>query len=1175
MMHRMLSTVVCVALALLSTLVPQLAHARESGGAGGAGGAGGVRGWYSQPALAGDRLVFVSEGDLWRADLSDTTRPIVASRMTSVGALGAVASSPVFSPDGEYLAFAITRGGNADVHVMPSAGGDATRLTFHPGADVPLAFTADGRAIAFSSARSNALGRPELWQISRGGGTPIAVGIGECTMVAYSATGGVVAFTPWSNERWSWRRYRGGMMPDIWLWETASDELRRVTDGGANDLFPMWLRGRLWFLSDRDGLMNLFSVDADGGDLRQHTALKGDPEASESSANLDLRHARADALRGGGRIILARGGDLLLYDARDDSLHELDIRLLSDRRGRQARRVDPLPTLSGLELSPDGSLLLVESRGELLAIPVGASRPGRLRSPMQLTRSSGAREWGATFIDSMQLALISDQRGEQQISRMAADGSGGPSALTIDRESWLFPPRASPDGRWLAYGDKTHRLHLLDTTTLDERVVDSSEDGAVWEITDYRFSPDGQWLAYSRMEANRRHAIRLHSIRTQRTIELSDGLSDDTQPRWDPAGRYLYFLSNRTINPILNEFDFDHAVVGAMDVIAVSLDASTPPPVDHQWHAAGLDFDAWRGGRFGRATHHARIGDSDDENDAGDAPDDEGEASRFGAHGRILVTAEGLTARHHRLPIEAGVLDSLEAIPGGVLLLRRPIRGLLDVTWPTPPMGAPDATLERHLLGTQRDSDERRAGAETDAAPGATSKRVVARGISTYALSGDGRTVAFPKDDAIVVMPLENDDGRSVRLSDLRLRVDPVAEWTQIFDEAWRLQRDFYWAPTMGGLDWDAKRRRHAPALQRIGSRTELDDLLRLLLGELATSHAYVWSRTADAVAAGERPENPPGLLGADLVRRGGGLTIDRIYRGAPWADLPPSPLDAPWLNIREGQFILAIDGQPIGGATNPYELLQGRAGVPTRITIADDAMGRGRRVVEVTPIADETPLRYWAWVESNRSRVADASDGRFGYLHLPDMSTDGLIAFNRMFWPQIDREAMIVDVRGNGGGFVSQMLLQRLARRVWAFMQPRHGATETYPSRTLHGPITVLIDQHAGSDGDIFPESFRLLGLGPLIGTRTWGGVVGIRADKPAVDLGVTTQPEFAWWEPTRGWSLENSGVSPDIEVQLTPADRRAGRDPQLERAIAELRERLAKDPMPLPERPPWPVRD
>jgi len=1146
MMRRMLSPSVGVVLTLLLMLAPQSAHASAAGG---------VVGWYTQPAIAGDTLVFVSEGDLWRANIADPARPILAHRLTSVGATGASAGSPVFSPDGEHLAFALTRGGNTDVHVMPSVGGPATRLTFHPGVDVPVSFTADGRAVAFRSARSNPLGRPELWLVSRGGGLPSAVGIGECTMAGYSATGGMVAFTPWSNESWAWRRYRGGMVPDIWTWESASDEFRRLTDGTSNDLFPMWLRGRLFFLSDRTGMMNLFSVDPEGGDPRQHTQLAGDPESPTASVNLDLRFARADALRGGSRIALSRGGDVLLFDVADGSLRELDIRLVSDRAGRRPQRVDPLPTLTALSLSPEGDTLYLESRGEILAVPVGASKPGRLRSAIQLTRSSSAREWGATQLDSMRLVIVTDQGGEQQLAVLPPDGSGAPSLLTIDREDWLFPPQGSPDGKWVAFADKTHRLHVIEMATLKQTVVDSAEDGAVWEITDYRFSPDSQWLAYARQGANRLHSIMLHSLRTGRTIAVSDGLADDKEPRWDPAGRYLYFLSRRNLDPILNELDFDHAVVGSTEVLALALAELTPPPDEHAWHAVGLDFAAWSKGRYGLPR---RPGTADHDHD-GD--DDDGARQPFGGQGTILIDADAISARTHRLPIESGVLSSLEAIPGGVLVLRRPVRGLLDEVWPAPPLGVPNATLERHALGGSSKSSE--ADSEDD-------DHELVDGISGYALSRDGSTIAFPQGPAIVVMRLDEEHKKSVRLTDLRLRVDPVAEWTQIFHEAWRLQRDFFWAPTMGGVDWTAKRDRHAPALERIGTRQELDDLLRLLLGELATSHAYVWSRPTEAPVPGPRP----GLLGADLVRRGGAVMIERIHRGGPWADLPAAPLAAPWLGLREGLVLVGIDGQAIGPATNPYELLDGRAGLPTRLTVAEDPMGRGRRMVEVVPIEDERPLRYWTWVEANRAAVSEASGGRLGYLHLPDMDTEGLVAFNRMFFPQLDREGLVVDVRNNGGGYVSQMLLQRLSRRVWAFMQPRHGVAERYPARTLHGPLAVLIDQHSGSDGDIFPESFRILGLGPLIGTRTWGGVVGIRADKPAMDMGVTTQPEFAWWEPQRGWSLENSGVAPDIEVPLTPADRKRNRDPQLERAISELLRTLQENPMPMPERPAFPER-
>ena len=431
---------------------------------------------------------------------------------------------------------------------------------------------------------------------------------------------------------------------------------------------------------------------------------------------------------------------------------------------------------------------------------------------------------------------------------------------------------------------------------------------------------------------------------------------------------------------------------------------------------------------------------------------------------------------------------------------------------------------------------------------------------------------SYPTEEGFAVVAIggEDQEPRPVEVSSPRLRVDVRAEWRHIFQEAWRLQRDFYWAPNYVGVDWDAMKTKYAALLPRVGTRAELNDLIGEMIGELGTSHTYVW---------GGEPHDKiepvsVGMLGADVEFDGGLFRITRILPRLSWDEKLASPLAAPYLGVQEGDAILAVNGVALNPRSNLYDLLQDQAGKTIRLTLAKGPDDRNPRTIEVKALASERPLRYAAWVEMNERFVREQSDGGLGYLHIPDMGGGGLVAFSRRFYPQIEKQGLVVDIRDNGGGFVSQMIIERLNRTVWAFMKPRHGRTERYPQKSLYGHMVVLIDQFAGSDGDIFPESFRLNDMGPLIGTRTWGGVVGIRGDKPFVDFGLSTQPEFAWWEPRRGWSLENSGVRPDIEVVITPQDRTAGRDPQLEKAVEVLLGKLETDPKELPPAPPWPVR-
>jgi tricorn protease len=1112
-------------------------------------------GYCAQPALCGDRLVFVSEGDLWSAMLpaeaEAQTAPIIAHRLTSSDG---DESQPTISADGRWLAFSGQYDGNTDVFVMPAEGGPPRRLTFHPDPDVVLGWQPDGAAVFFSSARSNPLDRPELWRIAVGGGMPARSTFGECTMIAVSPVGRRFAFTRWSNEHWSWKRYRGGTAPDIWIGDESTGSFHQLTRDASNDQFPMWVQGRVFFLSDRTGTANIFSDRPEGGDLKQHTTFAADAARPTLVEGYDARWPSADARPRGGRIAFCQAGGLALLETATGMVRRLDVRLASDRVAARERFAAPMATATSYALSADGSRVILSTRGEVMVVPV---EPG---PTVQVTRSSGAREWGASPLSDSLLVMISDAAGEQQIVTAPMDGSGPVSALTSDREDWLFAPVASPDGTWVAFGDKTLRLHVINTATLMRSQVDQSEAG---EITDYRFSPDSQWLAYTRPMPSGMGMVMIHSLRTGRSFPVSDGLTADGEPRWDPAGKYLYFLSRRHLDPVISDLDFEHAFMNTTVICIVPLAENTPPPVPLVARAAGFDLEAWaepeeseESGAKGKAPSPAPAAGADAR--AAEPAPVPGAAAPPPPAGReaIRIDTENLPARQYAAAIEPGNYSDLEAIRGGVLYGARPVEGLMSEVWPAPPLGLENATIHRYDFVTEEDS-------------------VVAEHVSGYALSADGGTLAHPTEGGFSVRALaDEDEPKTVDLSEARVRIDVRTEWGQMLDEAWRLQRDFYWAPNFAGVNWGAVREKYRALLPLIGTRDELNDLIGEMIGELGTSHTYVWG--------GERHDEaepvPVGMLGADIEfdAAAGGFVIRRILSGSGRArdDRLRSPLADPYLGAREGGLLLAINQVPLAPGDNLHDRLQDQAGKVVRLTIADDAARANTRTIEVKTIDSERMLRYDAWVETNRMYVEEKSEGRLGYLHIPDMGGEGLVAFGRLFYPQINKRGLVVDVRNNGGGFVSQMIVQRLARKVWAFMQPRHGFTERYPQRSLHGHLAVLIDQHAGSDGDIFPASFRMLGLGPLIGTRTWGGVVGIRADKPFVDAGVSTQPEFAWWVADGGWTIENQGVAPDLEVEITPADRVAGRDPQLDKAIEALLAKLKDDPKELPRPPAWPVR-
>lgn len=1124
-------------------------------------------GYCSQPALHGDRLIFVSEGDLWTATLDPSAGDrVLAYRLTN-GAGGE--SSPVISPDGTKVAFAGEYEGNQDVYVMPIAGGAPQRLTHHPAPDVPLAWARDGTRLLFRSARSNPLGRNEAFWVDASGGLAQPFGVGECSQVAFDPSSGEAryAFCRWSNENWHWKRYRGGTAPDLWLADAKAMSFTNITDNRANDLFPMWIGGSLWCASDRDGVMNLWSMKPDGSAPVQRTHFTNDAGKPTDPASYELRWPSADA-SGAGRIAFAQGGRIAIFHTEGDRVQRLAIELVSDRAGTRRRFVDALKHASDFSLSPSGDRLLLESRGELLVLPIGKPHKGTQVGARQITHESSSREWGAAWLSEKEVLCITDSGGEQQLATVLTDGSSSPRLVTTDRAQWMMRPVASPDGRYVAFGDKDLRLWLLDVAARTTSEIDRSDAG---EIVEYAFSPDGAWLAWSKPMANRNNWISIRATAGGDVMHVSDGMTNDHEPQFDPRGKYLWFLSDRHLNPIIGTLDFEHALVGMTEIVALPLEAATPPPSMTLAAAAGFDLKAW--------AKPSEKEDDEGEEEEGDEPapakksgaaqakgnaEEGGDKSKKGEdegsdddadESPIKIDAAGIRDRVWRVPVEPGIHHGLVAAAGGVWFLTEPVRGIADPEWPTPPLGEEISTLSRFSV-LEGESKE------------------VVEGISAFAASAGGGHVAWMKDDAFHVLADGGEKPEKVDPAAVQVEIEPLAEWTQMLEETWRLQRDFYWAPNMAGVDWSAMRERYRALLPLVGTRSELNDVLGQMLSELGTSHTYIMG--------GDEPDRAGpigvGMLGVEFGRVGNAVTIAAILPGRAGDTELFSPLALPHLEVKPGSVILSIDGRSVTPVVDPYSLLQGRAGKAVAIEIADDAQGNNRRTIEVIARGDEEPLRYAQWVDANRRRVEELSGGQLGYVHIPDMDADGLIEFTRTFYAQLTKKGMVIDIRNNGGGWISQLILARIARKPWAYQVPRAGAAESYPQKVLNGPFAILIDQHAGSDGDIFPESVRINKIAPLIGKRTWGGVVGIRGDKPSIDNCTTTQPEFAWFDPSKpgvaGWSVENEGVAPDIEVDITPGDRAAGRDPQLAKAVETLLESLRTSPRPAPTLPGYPDR-
>lgn len=1073
----------------------------------------GALGYYRFPTIHGERIVFAAEGDLWEVPVAGGP----ASRLTTHEGNE---SFPKFSPDGKWLAFSGEYQGNVDAYVMPAEGGEPRRLTVHPSGEEVITWRPDSSAIVSRSRRMSPNGDYNLFEVPREGGHPRLINIGIASLAAFSPDGKYVVFTPFSNEFRTWKRYLGGTAPDIWVGDLEKGTFRKITDWPGTDVFPMWYAGRVYFTSDRNGRMNLYSCNPDGTDVKQLTRHD----------EYDVRWPDMDA----GRIVYMYGGDLWLLEVAGGEPHKVEITLPSDRVLRQPRVEDASKTLDNYDLNKDGKRLCVSARGELWVAP---TKPGRV---IHLTHTSGIRERAGVFSpDGKHVACITDETGEQELAVYDAQGKEKHRILTARGKGWLFDPVWSPDGKKLAYADLTMALFVVDVETGTVMQADAS---AVAEVMEYEFSPDGKWLAYTKREANHYQAIYLYSVEAGETRAVTTGFADDSEPTWDPKGKYLYFLSNRSINPIMDTFDQQHITTRATKPCILILAKDGKSPL--------LPEELLEEPKKAREKEEEKDDEKTEE-------DEEAEEAKLP---EVVVDLDGIQQRVVELPVPADIYSGPRAVDGKLLYVSMPLEGLLDDHWPEK-----DETPRNklHVYNFKDRKDE-----------------VLLDAVRDYTMSTNGKRIAYRVKDEIVVSDLDAVKGHDsdkdadepkehVVPSELPLEVNPAEEWAQIFAEAWRLQRDFYWAENMANIDWPAMREKYGRLLPRISTRQELNDLLGQLIGELGTSHTYVWGgdvRSAEPVGVG--------LLGADLEAdpQANAFKFVRILRPEAWETDIKAPLTMSHAHVAEGEYLFAINGEDLSAKDSVFERLTNLAGKQVLLTVGTQADRSDARDIQIETLSSETKLRYRDWCRRNREYVAQKSGGRIGYLHLPDMGGDGLAAFIRGFYPQINTDGLIIDVRYNGGGFVSQMIIERLARKVIAYNKPRRGATETYPDRVHVGPKVVLINQEAGSDGDIFPAAFQTLGLGPVIGMRTWGGVVGIRGDKQFIDGGLSTQPEFAWWDVKRGWGLENHGVEPDIKVDILPEDWVAGRDPQLDRGIAEIEKALKEKPVQRPEPPPIP---
>lgn len=1022
--------------------------------------------------------------------------------------------APHFSPDGRWIAFSGQYDGNTDVFVIPAEGGEPRRLTWHPGADVVTGWTPDGSSVVFRSGRDGVPTRiSRFWTVSPDGGMPAPLPIPQAHVGDLSPDGRFIAYQEISFWDPEWRNYRGGQAQPISVVSLGDFSLRTSPWEGERHTDPVWLGDEVFFLSERDWANNVWSWNPDTGQLRQRTF----------HADFDVKSLDA----GSGVIVYEQGGWLHLLDPATDATRQLEVNVRGDMNWARPRMVEvPAQGLQNASLSPTGVRALFEFRGEILTVP--ASRG----DPRNLTNSSASAERAPAWApDGQRIAWFSDEGGEYALVIGYQDGRTASRRIELPEPSFYFRPVWSPDSRHIAFTDTHYRIWRVEVESGRATHVDTDRFAHPERSMNPVWSPDSRWIAYSRRLDNQLRAVFLHDTQTGQNRQFTDGLSDAIDPVWDASGKYLWFLASTDYGLNTGWLDmssYDRPVTRGIYLAVLAADEPSPllPRSDEEGAAA----DTGRAGSGGAG--------------AGQAGSGAGGAQAQATPPPVRIDFEGVHQRILALDVPLRNYTGLVAGPEGYLFYLEAVPNQQG------------STLHRYNL-RERES-ARFLSPVVTAVTSHDRKKLLYRSNTTWGIVDTDRS------------PPNVGDGR-LTLADLRVRVDPREEWRQIYREGWRFQRDFLYVDNVHGAPWDEIYEWYRPWVEHVRHRTDMNYVIDILGGEVAVGHSYTSGGDFPSV-----PSIPIGLLGADYTVEEGRYRISRIYDGENWNPDLRSPLSAPGIDVRPGDFLLEVNGVELRAPTNLYSLFEGTANRQTVIRVNDRPTLDGARTVTVVPLANDGALRQRAWAEDNRRKVDEMSGGRLAYVYVPNTGQGGYTWFNRYYFAQQDRAGAVIDERNNGGGSAADYIVDVLARSLHGYFNSRAGDRRpfTVPMAGLWGPKVMIINERAGSGGDLMPYLFRRQGVGPLIGTRTWGGLVGTWDTPPFVDGGRMVAPRGGFFDVDGEWAVEAEGVPPDIEVRQTPAAVIAGRDPQLERAVQEALRLLETQAVELKPEPAPPVR-
>ncbi|MDQ6802488.1 MAG: PDZ domain-containing protein [Acidobacteriota bacterium] len=1068
----------------------------------------------SDPAVSKDHIAFAYANDLWVANLDGTN----VRRLTSHPG---IESGPRFSPDGSMIAFTGRYDGNTDAYVVPTAGGVPKRLTWHPNNDIVLGFTPDGQNVLFSSPREVYTRRfTQLFTVPVSGGLATKLPIPNASKATYSADGKKIVYQPIGDAFIEWKHYRGGQVARLMIFDTATNAVEQIPQPAtrSNDTDPMWIGDKVYFRSDRAGEFNLFSYDPATKQVAQLTRFSDWPILG--------------ATAGSGKIIFERGGYLSLLDPRSGSDNRLKIGVAADLNETRPRFAKGAKYVRNASLSPSGARAAFEFRGEIVTIPMEKG------DDRNLTQSVSANDRNPIWSpDGKLIAYFTDESGENELRIAPQDGKGAVRNIKMNGAGFYRDINWSPDGTKISYQDNSSSLYLLDVASgASTKLESNTMQGDI----DQAWSPDSKWIAYTHNSVQNFNTIQLYSLDQKKSFPLTDGLEQAIAPVFDPGGKYLYFIVSTDAGPLADFFSMWSLDTKATNTVYLAV---LPKGV-----VSPLAKESDEEGKKDASADEKKPEDAAKTADAAAEPKTDEKPAAPKKAAKTVIDMDGLTNRIQALPLSPASYGSLQVAKSGELyyIKRSEMAGRGE---------RQPGTLMHYSLSKRKEE-------------------TALEKVLDVELSRDGKRMLLrlPDNAWSIADVAEKIDATKHKLAvdKVEVKIDPTVEWREIFDEAWRINRDYFYDPNMHGVDWNAAKAKYSVFLPDMTTRQDLTRVLAWMHSELVVGH----HRQSGGDSLANTDTIPGGLLGADYKVENGRYRFAKVFGGLNWNPELRSPLTEAGVDVKDGEYLLAVEGKDLKPPEDIYSRFERTAGRIVEITVGPNADGTGSRTVKVVPIEDEGALRNRDWVERNLRYVTEKTGGRVAYVYVPNTTTLGYDYFRRYFFPQADRQAIIIDERHNAGGQAADYYLDFLRRPFMSYWARRYGADLRTPLAAIQGPKVMIIDETAGSGGDYLPWMFRKSKLGTIVGRRTWGGLVGISGFPVLMDGGTITAPNFAIWAPEGGWVVENEGVPPDIEIEQTPAEIIAGRDPQLDKAIEVALKQLEANPQVVPKRPAYPVK-